>query len=263
MEFKVGASLWAKPALDNKLALAHTDVAADFREKLGLPSGDSKSRAELGKQDGKDRSAYDAPRKEVSDVQETSELSASLHMAALIRQPQVIHLPGTVELYPLGLQAGHHLSQVPRAFLETLEGVLPTLDAKTSDKPAPVAENTVLHLQGQSQKNEHHAIAATMTAQQKVFSVPGIEVAPNQQILTYLSGKHPNRNYLVLPRGSGIELFIRDYHLAPAEQEALVADLLLHMQSMSERPEHIWVNGQCVWQAEPLLNTTRDESYGH
>lgn len=87
----------------------------------------------------------------------------------------------------------------------------------------------------------------------------GHELPGASPALAYLIRKWPERYVQVLPRGKGIEVIIRDYHLGTEEQRALVQDLT----RQAVRPESIWINGQPAWQAPSLSRHSAGDSNGH
>ena len=91
----------------------------------------------------------------------------------------------------------------------------------------------------------------------------GGEAILTEQLSLYLAQKWPERSSLLLPRGNGIELLIRDYHLTPDEQESLVAELLVRMRAQAAQPQQIWINGQCVWQLNPSLSIQGEKQNGY
>ncbi|WP_395608100.1 hypothetical protein [Pseudomonas sp. B22129] len=167
---------------------------------------------------------------------------------------------GMLELYGLGLRAGKHLSYVPQLFEQTppVEGGVAAADH------APVSNQAAggLPLQRPSPSVQSHG----STPEQKAVHFAGDDWADASHdlpgaspALAYLIRKWPERHVQVLPRGKGIEVIIRDYHLAPEEQQALVHDLT----RQAVRPESIWINGQPAWQAPSLSRHSTGDSHGH
>jgi hypothetical protein len=166
---------------------------------------------------------------------------------------------GVLELYSLGLRAGKHLSYVPQLFEQATHverGVAATENERAVyqagaglplQRPLPsvedhsALEHKAVHLAGDDWADAGHEL-------------PGASPA-----LAYLIRKWPERHVQVLPRGKGIEVIIRDYHLGPEEQRALVQDLT----RLAVRPQSIWINGQPAWQAPSLSSHSTGDAHGH
>ena len=86
--------------------------------------------------------------------------------------------------------------------------------------------------------------------------------AVNPPLLSYLTSRWPQRHFQFLPRGKGLELLVRDYHLTSQERNELIGELARRASSMPERPQQIWLNGQSVWQASSFLNDFQGEPHG-
>lgn len=166
---------------------------------------------------------------------------------------------GVLALYSLGLRAGKHLSYVPPLFepaMQAERGVAATDNARALyqtagglplPRPLPSVEDhsaleqKTTHLVGDDLADAGHEL-------------PGAGPA-----LAYLIRKWPERHVQVLPRGKGIEVIIRDYHLDLEEQRALVQDLT----RQAVRPQSIWINGQPAWQAPSLSSHSTGDAHGH
>lgn len=166
---------------------------------------------------------------------------------------------GVLSLYGLGLRAGNHLSYVPSAFAAT------TL----AERWTPAADNALALYQtaGRMQiqtllpsvdgNNAPERTALRVASDELAEGDP--ELPGSAQVSAYLMRKWPERHLQVLPRGKGIEVIIRDYHLGQEEQQALVQDLT--RQALC--PQSIWINGQPVWQAPSLSRHSTGDAHGH
>ena len=122
--------------------------------------------------------------------------------------------------------------------------------------PAPAAQQTTTQVQAS-------ADAFTSNSSHQVSNTEGGEAIVAEQLSLYLAQKWPQRSSLVLPRGNGIELLIRDYHLSADEQESLVDELLVRMHAQPAQPEQIWINGRSVWQRPSSLSIQGEKQHGY
>jgi hypothetical protein len=263
MDFRVEVSLWNRQGNNSGQQAAQPNVAANFSDKLGLKS---QSQAQeqpsdtAGKGAQQDSARADAPLAEAALL--PSETGADQAQSALLQQRQLAQLPGVVELYPLGMRAGQHLSHLPYGFLQSAEQAAQLYGSMAVDQTAPA----VTHAPAPQQTAEQAQISADAFARSsshQVSNTEGGEAVSAEQLSLYLAQKWPQRSSLVLPRGNGIELLIRDYHLAADEQESLVAELLVRMHAQPAQPEQIWINGRCVWQRSSSLSIQGEKQHGY
>lgn len=263
MDFRVEVSLWNRQGNNNGQPAAQPNVAANFSDKLGLKS---QTQAQEQPRDSAGQSAQqDSPRADVPLAEGAllpSETVADQAQVALFQQRQLAQLPGVVELYPLGMRAGQHLSHLPYGFLQSAEQAAQGYNAMAEVQrtsvvmPAPAAQQTANQVQAS-------ADAFASNSSHLVSNADGGEAIFDEQLSLYLAQKWPQRSSLVLPRGNGIELLIRDYHLTSDEQESLVDELLVRMHAQTEQPEQIWINGRCVWQRPSSLSIQGEKQHGY
>ena len=235
MEFKLGASLWGASA-DAKAMAPQQEPTADFGKKLGLaarqetPSGDSQP----------------LPERDLAKGDQLDWQASLLQLA----QRQDARSPAQVELYGWGSLAGHHLSHLRGSF-----------EADGIPKVAPLAaqvstlEQAAAPLPELGQRPHVGGTPLVVAA----LSLPG-EVQPTEvagaldqgQLAAFFTQRWPERRLLLLPRDNGTEVIIRDFHLSEEEQHRLAQDLQHLLQGNGEPLERIWVNGQQVWQREPI-----------
>lgn len=248
MGVKVGVSLWV-PQPEHSALRTRTDSASDFGSKLGLSrdkgasSGQTAASPAGTQGQGAGLAAATAHPSHASEALQQELLRRDSHLQGETGGA------GVLELYALGLRAGHHLSHVPQAFLASMTSMLPTspLDAMTGhhphvrDEDASVVGASRQPAQGSGLVPEPWSLAST----EDVAAEP-----LTRDWAGYLASRWPERRWQVLARPDGLELLVRDYHLTGEEQDALVADLLSRMPASSQPPGRIWLNGRVVWQAE-------------
>lgn len=236
--------------------------AADGRQNPSSSQMDFRTKLELhdtARQPAEDfaRSANDRQQEQEHDLLTNRALEAhredATRLAAFateITQPTQhlqAKLTQVLELYSLGALAGHHLSHVPQQFAgaEPLAALAATAAPSSSpyNLPIPSAVETAALQPGE----DAHGGMASARADDPQTEESLERHQQARMIGEYLASKWPQRQVQVLLRGRGIELVIRDYHLAPEEHRALVEDLLRHMPSLLQQPEQVWLNGQCVW----------------
>lgn len=268
MDFRVEVSLWNMHGAHNGQAAAQLNVASDFSDKLGLntqtQAQEQDQDQEPSKQadDGETWSA-DAPQSESALLPNKLPSAVAYHtQAALLQQRQLAQLPGVVELYPLGMQAGQHLSHMPYGFLQTAEQAAQRYAAMAEGQVALADTHAPEPQQVAAQAEISAAVVANSPSQLPAHAEGG-EAVLTEQLSLYLAQKWPERSSVLLPRGNGIELLIRDYHLTPDEQESLVAELLVRMRAQAEQPQQIWINGQCVWQLNPSSSIQGEKQNGY
>ncbi|KWU52865.1 hypothetical protein [Pseudomonas palleroniana] len=243
MGLNVGVSLWVAPSDVHVPALRDKKPQGQtFAQKAGVEPLPAKAHQSL-------------PPTDDHLTQETGSLTIQRLLQSSVKTPE----SGVLELYSLGLRAGKHLSYVPQLFelgTHAERGVAATdnerafyqaAGAVPLQRPLPSVE-------------EHNALEQTvMHLAVEDLADAGHELPGATSALAYLIRKWPERHVQVLPRGKGIEVMIRDYHLGPEEQRALVQDLT----HQALRPQSIWINGQPAWQAPALSRYSTGDSNGH
>lgn len=155
-----------------------------------------------------------------------------------------------VELYGWGSLAGHHLSHrpgsfeaggVPRATL--LAAQLSTLEQAAAPLPE---QGQRPHVGGTP------LVVAALSLPGEAQPAGAVGALDQGQLAAFLTQRWPERRLLLLPRDNGTEVIIRDFHLSEEEQHRLARDLQHFLQGSGEPLERIWVNGQQVWQREPI-----------
>jgi len=255
MAVKVGVSLWTT-ATDQQRFPPREAPAEDFGRKLGLRdnapgSGEHMDRQSSGQSLSEQRlasSAFSEP--DLSLIRRSDAGRVSETMTA-----------GVLELYALGARAGHHLSYSPQSFLAAqAEAVRSSVTAE----PTPSVDSSDSRLI--SSTPSVTGITSTKLVEQSQAQPAGLEVdgqdAVSPPLLSYLTSKWPQRHFQFLPRGKGMELLVRDYHLTSQERNELIGELSRRASSMPERPQQIWLNGQSVWQASSFLNDFQGEPHG-
>lgn len=238
LEFSIGTSLRV-PQPDHAQARTHSDASSDFGAKLGLQNdADSTPNPEAAAFG--ERATQPLLNQSVSAVRVANE-QAGMGASALI------------ELYELGLRAGHHLSHVSHAFMA---------DALQCSSIMSVGEDAAICPESAAETLTHAAMQASVAmgfvgldATQLSASSLDNEASPIvREWAGYLGSQWPERRWQLLKRPDGLELLVRDYHLTHEEQENLVAALHARIPSSTQPPERIWLNGQVVWQAETAIN---------
>lgn len=263
MDFRVEVSLWNRQGNNSGQPAGQPNVAANFGDKLGLKSqtlAQEQPRDTAAQGAQQDSPRADAPLAEA--VLLPSETVADKAQAALLQQRQLAQLSGVVELYPLGMRTGQHLSHLPYGFLQSAEQAAQGYNAMAEVQrapvvmPAPAAQQTATQVQAS-------ADAFASNSSHQVSDTEGGEAVLAEQLSLYLAQKWPQRSSLVLPRGNGIELLIRDYHLTADEQESLVDELLVRMHAQPTQPEQIWINGRSAWQRPSSLSIHGEKQHGY
>ncbi|HLD68742.1 MAG TPA: hypothetical protein VJA19_22215, partial [Pseudomonas sp.] len=123
MEFKLGATLWSRPA-ENRSPAQTQETASDFEKKLGLPARRSESSAD---------------RQSLAQRQ-TQEGSLEWQAAQLLLNPRKTAQTGSpAELYAWGSLAGHHLSHMPGFFQDSPGSEAPLVAAVAVAAPQTAA----------------------------------------------------------------------------------------------------------------------------
>ncbi|WP_431495036.1 hypothetical protein [Pseudomonas brassicacearum] len=256
MAVKVGVSLWTMAA-DQQRPPARETQAKDFERKIGLHDQSPASNENTGQQHNpqmmsEQRLAHSAVAEaDLARVVQLRSVGVSESMTA-----------GALELYALGAHAGHHLSYLPDVFLAE-PGVhsvasIDTEQAYSAPSSSLPTTSMIAPMPG----------AALMSSPDRPWGDPvgieqqGAEDSTSRQLLSYLSGKWPDRHFQFLPRGKGIELLVRDYRLTSQERDELIDELSRRASSMPERPQQIWLNGQPIWRAPSLSNNYKGEHDG-
>lgn len=233
MEFKLGATLWQQP--DARGGAAQQQISTeDFRERLG----------DTGVESGE---VYTS-----QDFRKENEFAALIPTRFQVGDSGVLRTNDIVALYDLGQLAGHHLSYAPSG-LDTgneqfsLTELTPDKPLLRSGKTMPTADTSVaLH---------HQETGAWMSSavSDGEYSTP-LEQARNSASTTLselMVRRWPERSLMILPRESGLEIVLRDYHLTREESDQLARDLQSYFGGSDEPLEQIWVNGHCLWQRRP------------
>lgn len=268
MGFNVAASLWVATSEHPNMRL-QPETSSDFGSKLGLQSSTNQetqqqveSRAENAARDAHSLDAQQLAHQITAQQATRAALARDLALRSYGLQSGGAQgsgvngdaLPPTlVESYPLGLQAGHHLSYVAHTFADSV------LDGAVTDTQASsvLADATsVPHLEAPAliSNSAPHAEARLANNPLLVAQSQGgeAEAAPlSHEVAGYLSSRWPDHRWQLLAHQDGLELLIRDYHLSGDEQKELAADLLTRLAQSTQSPERIRINGQVVWQASP------------
>ncbi|NWB95797.1 hypothetical protein HX882_07855 [Pseudomonas gingeri] len=256
MAVKVGGSLWTQ-ATDQQRAPQRENQGQDFERKLGLRDNSKLSSEQLNRQ--QDLHGVFGQRSSTS-AQGEAVLGQLMHTD--LGRISGAHMAGVLELYALGAHAGHHLSYAPQAFLaaQDMEALAQDAAVRASFTPSseiPQAQERVSTLDSGAPKT----VGQPLIEPAPVESVE-TENAAARHLSSHLTLRWPDRNFQFLPRGKGLELLVRDYHLTPQERDVLIDELSRQASSMSEPPRQIWLNGQSVWQAPSFLNDSQGETRG-
>lgn len=236
MEFKLGATLWGRPAESRPPAHAQ-EAASDFEKKLGLPTRQPESPAD--RQPPAQQQAHEG-----SPQWQAAQLLLNQRKGAQTAEP--------TELYAWGSLAGHHLSHLPGLFQGSS-----VIDTSLPAALVAVAASTAAAVPGTTQnpidtQADLAAGGSSLTLGEQPVTAGQRRVMPNQAALSGFFAQHwPERRVLVLPRESGAEVVIRDFHLSAHEQQTLARDLRDFMRNSGTQLQQIWVNGQSVWQQAP------------
>lgn len=247
MGLNVGVSLWttqqdsATPPLRQNKPQEQT-----FAQKAGVQPAQPKADEAL-------------PQSNTHQWQLSGLSSTQQHPQTIINQIAQKPETGLLELYGLGLRAGSHLSYVPQFFWASVQSERQTPMPVVDDGKCQVAVAPQVQEQrswasddGYSDQMPPHLVSEVLVDSRN-------ELSDTTPMLTYLMRKWPERHVQILPRGKGIEVIIRDYHLSLDEQLTLVQDLT----RQAGRPETIWINGQSVWQAPSFSSQSTGNSHGH
>jgi hypothetical protein len=233
MEFKLGASLWAKTA-DSQPMAPQQERTEDFGKKLGLPLQQQQLPNER------------QPQQQWADGNDQERLAAQLQLA----QRKGERAAPQVELYGWGSLAGHHLSYLP-GMLQS-GSLMPAAAQITQQQWGQAAADIAAHAGADAVLPGVATPTAALVALSTRSTPAAEQAAPEQAPLAaFLAQRWPERRLLILPRESGTEVIVRDFHLSADEQQTLTHDLRQFMRSSGEQLEQIWVNGQRVWQREP------------
>lgn len=245
--FKVGISLWV-PQPEQSHARSPLASDSDFGAKLGLQNDSSST-----------------PHHEATGLGErTAVLPANLSNKAVqsINEQAGISSSELIELYALGLRAGHHLSRVPHAFIaNTLQtdssaSLEQSVIGNKSGSPSALS-STALH---------YSAVVESVNLNRTQFSVSSSDSEASPVVrewASYLSSQWPERRWLLMKRPDGLELLVRDYHLSHEEQVLLVDELRARIPSSTQPPDRIWLNGRVIWQSDTFPNQDQGITGGH
>lgn len=241
MATRVGASLWI-PASDQQRATIRETQAKDFERKIGLSDHSTESKESSNPQ--KNERSFSEQRFPYAEDSQAG-LARTLRRGSGEESKAV----GALELYALGMHAGRHLSYFPDMFQEGLgiSGVAPIVEEysySAAQSSSSVDSAIFLMPSAFLIKNSEGQSEGTVGIKREE-----IEVSTSRQLLSYFSGRWPDRHFQFLPRGKGLELLVRDYQLTSQERDELINELSRRASSMPERPQYIWLNGTEVWRA--------------
>lgn len=246
MEFKLGATLWGRTA-ENRPPAQAQEAGSDFEKKLGLPARQSESPADW-QRPAQQQAQEDSPQWQAAQQ--------------LLNQRKGAQAAAPSELYAWGSLAGHHLSHLPGLFQDS-HGV----DASLAAALIGVAPQAAAAMPGATQaatepRTDSAADHSILAPGEQPVGAGQRRVTSNQAALGGFFAQHwPERRVLILPRESGAEVVIRDFHLSAVEQQSLARDLRDFMRNSGTQLQQIWVNGQCVWQqatGPTQLSTTKE-----
>ena len=244
MDFKVSVSLWNQAQASANPPAQPEAGTRDFKQRLGLDQQQSAPRQEdNGPRQG------DTPLADQALPQgQQPEPKLLAHKVA----PVKVDSTAGLELYALGLQAGTRLSHVPAGLLASAEaayranafnGAADTLEREQ------LAGSTTTLVTTTSAPDRAPGLAPVVTP---VTDTDDSAFARLDEGLGAWHGtRWPQRNYLLLPRGDGVELLIRDHHLDADEQATLLGELLRRLPGSGVDAQRIWINGHSVWQRQP------------
>lgn len=241
MDFKVQVSLWTQApgqSLPNNMPNQGRD---NFAGKLGLQGQAQPEHEPHGQQLLRDAN---------QDKQPWQHPNATASLSGSEDQNR----QGMEALFELGLLAGPKLSYLSQAMAE--------LDAQQTGgslSSTPAAND--LNLSSQARATDQPAArpaAPLSTAAQQIqtrqTAVTSNAQATNAaQLAQHLAHHWPQRNLLVLPKGQGVEVLVRDYQLSSEEREQLSAELIARLANAPGGAEQIWINGEMVWQKPDTL----------
>ncbi|MEO4049393.1 hypothetical protein AAFN46_20220 [Pseudomonas sp. CAU 1711] len=236
MEFKLGASLWGAAA-DAKPMATRQEPTEDFGRRLGLAARQEAS-AQEHQPSSEQRSAHE----------DQGEWQATLLQLA---RREGAHSPAQAELYGWGSLAGQHLSHLPGSFeaFGMSAAASPMAQARTPSQGVAAPSQSG---QGPRAYGSAQSSAASLPLPGSPRSATESVALERGQLAAFLTQRWPERRLLLLPRDDGTEVIIRDFHLSEVEQRGLARDLQHLLQGSDEPLQRIWVNGQLVWQREPI-----------
>lgn len=263
MGFNVAASLWVATSEHPNMRL-QPETSSDFGSKLGLQSSTNQetqqqveSRAENAARDAHSLDAQQLTHQITTQQAAKTALARDLALRSYGLQGGGVNgdavSPALVESYPLGLQAGHHLSYVAHTFADSALDSAMT-DTQASSVLADAASAPHLEAPALVSNSAQHAEVRQANSPLLLAQSQGGEsdAAPlSNEVAGYLSSRWPDHRWQLLAHQDGLELLIRDYHLSGDEQKELAADLLTRLSQSTQSPERIRINGQVVWQASP------------
>lgn len=252
MDFKVSVSLWNQAQASANPPTQPDAGARDFKQRLGLDQQQSAPRQEdNGRQQG------DTPLAE-PPLPQGQQPASNLPEHKIM--PEKVDPAAGLELYALGLQAGSRLSHVPAGLLASAEaayranafGAL----AQAVGQEQPVSTTATLSPIASAPDHAPAGMVPATTPLTDAADTPLTRL--DEGLGAWHSARWPQRNYLLLPRGDGVELLIRDHHLDTDEQATLLGELLRRLPGSGVDAQRIWINGHPVWQREPLSRLQGD-----
>lgn len=258
MDFKVGVSLWNQPANQALPSPTLAPRGNDFSDKLGLKrQQDAPERNTAGQQP-----PHQQPERQDNPAADTQARTGQFPAPLDGNTPDTVEQfrdASGLELYALGLQAGTHLSHVPAGLLASAEAAY-RANAGMPLTQVPQGNYRTMSSPSSPAMSDSDPISAGGLGAATRLAAPGNDPVADlyEHLSAWLARKWPERNCLLLPRGSGVELLIRDHHLSADEQASLLAELLQRLPGSDASPQRIWINGQPVWQREPLSRIQGD-----
>ncbi|MFJ2524066.1 hypothetical protein [Pseudomonas sp. Irchel s3f19] len=247
MDFKVSVSLWSQAQNTTATATTSTSTTSDFKQRLGLNQQSTPRQGDAGHQPADQNEAPLGNQAFLEGQQPDA------NIPGFKSAPVRVDPAAGLELYTLGLQAGTRLSHVPAGLLASVEAAYRANGSVATANAADTQQLLSTTLAPTS------VTAAAPTHYQAVRAPVIPDTGSGEQTLARLNegfgawhnARWPQRNYLLLPRGDGVELLIRDHHLNAEEQATLLGELLRRLPSSGADTQRIWINGHSVWQRQP------------
>lgn len=250
MDFKVSVSLWNQAQASANPPVQPDAGNRDFKQRLGLDRQPAPAQEYNGRQQD------DTPLADPS-LPEGQRPDPNLLTHRIT--PAKIDPAAGLELYALGLQAGTRLSHVPAGLLASAEAAYRAnafnvaADTVEVEQP-PSTTATIVPVAAAAERNPGMAPSTTPVTNTGDSAFTRLD----EGLGAWHSARWPQRNYLLLPRGDGVELLIRDHHLDAGEQATLLGELLRRLPGSGVDAQRIWINGHPVWQRAPLSRLQGD-----
>ncbi|EKT4477124.1 hypothetical protein AB1288_18105 [Pseudomonas putida] len=248
MDFKVSVSLWSQAQNTTAAATTSTSTTSDFKQRLGLDQQSTPRQGDAGQQRADQNEAPLGKGVFLEGQQPDANIPGFKSV------PVRVDPAAGLELYALGLQAGTRLSHLPSGLLASAEAAY-----RANGSVATANATDTQQLLSTTLAPTPPVTAATPTHHQTVRAPVIPDTGSEEQALARLNegfgawhnARWPQRNYLLLPRGDGVELLIRDHHLNAEEQATLLGELLRRLPGSGVNTQRIWINGHSVWQRQP------------